>query len=76
MPHPDCSRENLLCHCVRTVSYTHLAGCHLCEHCTRPEGRPCRYPEGIGYTLESLGCDVSAAAEQLLGWPLLWSRKG
>ena len=34
------------------------------------------YPEGIGYTLESLGCDVSTAAEQLLGWPLLWSRKG
>ena len=53
-----------------------VGGCHLCEHCTRPEGRPCRYPEGIGYTLESLGCDVSAAAEQLLGWPLLWSRKG
>ena len=53
-----------------------VGGCHLCERCTRPEGRPCRYPEGIGYTLESLGCDVSAAAEQLLGWPLLWSRKG
>lgn len=53
-----------------------VGGCHLCEQCTRPEGRPCRYPEGIGYTLESLGCDVSAAAEQLLGWPLLWSRKG
>ena len=32
--------------------------------------------QGIGYTLESLGCDVSTAAEQLLGWPLLWSRKG
>ena len=38
-----------------------VGGCHLCEHCTRPEGRPCRYPEGIGYTLESLGCDVSTA---------------
>jgi predicted metal-binding protein len=44
-----------------------VGGCHLCERCTRPEGRPCRYPEGIGYTLESLGCDVSTAAEQLLG---------
>lgn len=53
-----------------------VGGCLLCEQCTRPEGRPCRYPEGIGYTLESLGCDVSTAAEQLLGWPLLWSRKG
>ena len=28
-----------------------VGGCHLCEHCTRPEGRSCRYPEGIGYTL-------------------------
>lgn len=37
-------------------------GCTLCEECTRPMGRPCRHPEAVGYSLESLGCDVGAAA--------------
>ncbi|MFQ9051803.1 MAG: DUF2284 domain-containing protein [Oscillospiraceae bacterium] len=30
----------------------------LCAACTRPAGRPCRHPEAVGYSLESLGCDV------------------
>ena len=37
-------------------------GCTLCEECTRPMGRPCRHPQAVGYSLESLGCDVGAAA--------------
>ena len=35
-------------------------GCTLCEECTRPMGRPCRHPQAVGYSLESLGCDVAA----------------
>ena len=51
-----------------------VGGCHLCEHCTRPKGRPCRYPEGIGYTLESLGCDVSAPASfEYPKVPIFWT---
>lgn len=50
-------------------------GCTLCEECTRPMGRPCRHPEAVGYSLESLGCDVGAAARGELGWELLWPRR-
>ena len=46
-------------------------GCTLCEECTRPMGRPCRHPQAVGYSLESLGCDVGAAARGELGWELL-----
>lgn len=48
-------------------------GCTLCPACTRPAGRPCRHPESLGYSLESLGCDVGAAARGELGWELLWA---
>lgn len=50
-------------------------GCTLCEECTRPMGRPCRHPQAVGYSLESLGCDVGAAARGELGWELLWPRR-
>ena len=50
-------------------------GCTLCEECTRPMGRPCRHPQAVGYSLESLGCDVGAAAWGELGWELLWPRR-
>lgn len=48
-------------------------GCTLCLSCTRPAGRPCRHPGELGYSLESLGCDVGAAARAELGWELLWA---
>ena len=34
--------------------------CHLCEHCTRPEGRPCRYPEAsaIRWSLWAATCPL------------------
>lgn len=51
-------------------------GCSLCDSCTRPGGLPCRHPETIGYSLESLGCDVGAAARGELGWELLWAEPG
>lgn len=51
-------------------------GCSLCLSCTRPAGLPCRHPEAVGYSLESLGCDVAAAARAELGWELLWAADG
>lgn len=47
-------------------------GCRLCETCTRPQQEPCRKPNEMRYSLESLGYDVSAIAGQLLDTPLLW----
>ena len=52
--------------------------CHRCGdgNCTRAEGRPCRDPQHLRHSLESLGGDVGRTAEELLGTPLLWSTEG
>lgn len=46
--------------------------CHLCETCTRVEGKPCRFPEKRRPSLESIGFDVASTTEKLLGIELLW----
>lgn len=33
-------------------------GCHLCEKCTYPEGKPCRNPEDAIISCEAYGMDV------------------
>lgn len=33
-------------------------GCSLCEHCTRPEGKPCRHPDNALISMEACGIDV------------------
>lgn len=51
--------------------------CALCpEGCTRPQGKPCRHPDKIRHSLESVGFDVSAPARDLLGIDLEWSSDG
>ena len=51
--------------------------CRLCsEGCTRPEGKPCRHPDRLRYSLEAVGFDVSAAARDLLDIELEWSSDG
>ena len=51
--------------------------CVLCpEGCTRPLGLPCRYPDRMRHSLESVGFDITAAARDLLGITLDWSTDG
>lgn len=52
--------------------------CHLCPEgtCARSEGRPCRYPDRIRPSLESLGFDIGKTASELLGIELKWSEPG
>lgn len=51
--------------------------CMLCpEGCTRPEGKPCRHPEQMRHSLESVGFDLVAVTSDLLGVELEWSRDG
>ena len=52
-----------------------VGGCTLCDSCARPQGKPCRRPGAISYSLESLGCDVGAAIGGLWGWKLLWGER-
>lgn len=51
--------------------------CTLCpEGCTRPEGKPCRHPELMRHSLESVGFDIEAMTREQLGIELAWSRDG
>lgn len=61
-----------------TDGYALNAGaCTICaEGCTRPEGKPCRFPEKRRYSLESLGADVSATLSEVLGTELKWDSEG
>ena len=51
--------------------------CTLCpEGCTRPEGKPCRHPDMMRHSLESVGFDIVAMTRELLGIDLEWSTDG
>ena len=51
--------------------------CSLCpEGCTRPEGKPCRHPDKMRHSLESVGFDIEAMTRELLNIDLEWSSHG
>ena len=50
--------------------------CRLCASCARPEGKPCRFPEEMRYSIESLGGAVGDIAREVLHTPLKWSAEG
>ena len=49
-------------------------GCNLCKECSRKEGRPCRRPEKMRYSLDAFGFDLSAITKDMLGIEILWCR--
>lgn len=54
-----------------------IAGnCYGCEVCSRKEQQPCKNPEALRFSLESLGFDVSAISDKLLNLPILWAEEG
>ena len=51
--------------------------CMLCpEGCTRPEGLPCRHPDMLRHSLESVGFDIEGMTRDLLDINLEWSYDG
>lgn len=52
------------------------ATCARKGHAPGSEGRPCRYPDRIRPSLESLGFDIGKTASELLGIELKWSEPG
>lgn len=52
--------------------------CKICgeSNCTRKTGEPCRYPEKMRYSIESLGGNVGLTASKLLGINLQWIEQG
>ncbi|MCI6858386.1 MAG: DUF2284 domain-containing protein [Eubacterium sp.] len=52
--------------------------CQTClpNGCTRPEGKPCRHPERMRYSIESLGGNVGLTVTKYLKQNLLWMEEG
>lgn len=52
--------------------------CLLCEGetCTRPASLPCRHPERIRPSLESLGFDIGRTCSEMLHIDLAWGKAG
>lgn len=52
--------------------------CHICgeDNCSKPLGQPCRFPEKMRYSVESLGGNVGLTASKLLGINLQWIEEG
>lgn len=52
--------------------------CNLCEKdgCTRLAGEPCRHPDLMRYSIESIGGDVGRTVSKLMGYELEWIEEG
>ena len=50
--------------------------CHLCERCTKPEGEPCRHPDKMRYSIESIGGNVGKTISDLCGVEIEWIEEG
>lgn len=51
--------------------------CSYCLNgCTRTSGQPCRYPDKLRYSIESLGGNVGLAIERLMKLRLEWIEEG
>ena len=52
--------------------------CHICgeDNCSKVLGEPCRFPEKMRYSIESLGGNVGLTASKLLGIELQWIEAG
>ena len=46
--------------------------CQFCKSCTKPEGKPCRFPEKMHHSLESLGADLGKTTTDMFGIEMKW----
>lgn len=55
----------------------YAGSCIICRSvpCKRLVEDPCRHPEEMRYSLESLGADISSTCKELLGIELKWGEK-
>ncbi len=52
--------------------------CKLCKDlgCSRKEGKPCRHPNLMRYSIESIGGDVGRTVSKLMGIEIEWIEEG
>ena len=48
--------------------------CEWCPVCARTEGKPCRTPDRMRYSIEALGGDCGGALERYFGESLQWAQ--
>lgn len=48
--------------------------CTGCTECTRAEGKPCRTPSALRYSLEAVGFDVGGLLQGLVSQKLQWAK--
>ena len=51
-------------------------GCDICESCTRGDNEPCRVPDKMRYSVESIGGNVLKSIEEIWGEEILWAQDG
>jgi len=51
--------------------------CSMCKDgCTRPSGQPCKHPNLMRYSIESIGGNVGKTVSKLMGYELEWIEEG
>lgn len=50
--------------------------CQICEGCAKPEGKPCRFPDKMRYSIESIGGNVGKTISRLCGIEIEWIEDG
>lgn len=59
-----------------SVSLSAGSCCRCPNGCTKTEGKPCRFPNEMRYSIESLGGNVGLTIEKLMGLSLEWIEEG
>lgn len=73
----DLSRQVLELEQRTPGSLSMAAGtCLACRVCARREGKPCRHPEQVRFSIEALGGDVGRITEKYLELPICWMQNG
>lgn len=54
--------------CLKTAA----GKCYLCEQCSFLYNKSCRNPEGMRYSMESMGVNLLAMSEELFGHKIDW----
>lgn len=69
----DMNRELLVMEAEHPGSLALFPGrCEWCVSCARSEGQPCRHPEKMRYSIESLGGDCGGVLDRYFGESLQW----
>ena len=50
--------------------------CQICKGCSKPEGKPCRFPDKMRYSIESIGGNVGKTISSLCGIEIEWIEEG